>query len=224
MENLDNTFRLIFKNFYPEMWKEGTRLSHEEPVLLALLYSVDKEHLLNFLTCKFLVNLSDLPFITSDSPVILYNQFRENIGDLNGATAIASKGLQIFYPIHPRLMICFFDEIEYDYGSEDCISTELIDDVHQLNILQHLNSNSQLFFNDFITKDYIDLISETHPREENKRKSINRLITTADDRKLLYNSFKHPHIDLKLSFIELINKDVRKGEVMELRHQSFYKN
>lgn len=198
----DKALKILSKNIFPEMWEEikDSKLQHSEPALLALLNCVDKEHTLDFLSCKFLVNLSDLPFITSDAPVVLYNQLMENCDNYVGATGLTSKGLQIFYPIHPRLMICLFDSNEYDYGTTDCISTKLVEDSHQLNALQFINCNSQLFFNEYIEKDYLDLMIREYQPEKNGRKIINEFITTSDGRKFLYSSFEDSKIKLHLSF------------------------
>ncbi|MEJ0103132.1 MAG: DUF4238 domain-containing protein [Bacteroidota bacterium] len=143
-----------------------SKLVHSDPVLLALVNSADKVHLLDYLSCKLIVNLSYLPFITSDNPVVKYNQFLEAKEAYVGATGIAVKGIQIFLPIHPRMMICLYDPAIYTCGEDHKVTviTESIDEVHQLNSLQYLNSHSQLFFNDFISKEYIEAVVEQHSR------------------------------------------------------------
>ncbi len=119
MEALNQGVKTFVKEFKPELWesmKNGT-LVHKSPVLLGLFRSIEHEHLLDFLDCKFLVNLSVLPFITSDAPVILYNQLMEEVESYIGVTGLVAKGLQIFYPIHPMLMICLYDSTVYDFGN-----------------------------------------------------------------------------------------------------------
>ena len=59
MEALNQGAKTFVKEFKPELWerlKNGT-LVHENPVLLGLFHSIEYEHLLDFLDCKFLVNL-----------------------------------------------------------------------------------------------------------------------------------------------------------------------
>lgn len=51
------------------------------------------------LRCKLLVNETRIPFVTSDQPVIRYNQFAEQKGFLGGSLGVACQGLQIFFPI-----------------------------------------------------------------------------------------------------------------------------
>jgi hypothetical protein len=52
-----------------------------------------------------------------------------------GSAALAVKGLQIFYPIHPRLMLVFYDPETYNGDAPNCMKTESIQKVHQLNAL-----------------------------------------------------------------------------------------
>jgi hypothetical protein len=219
---IDEAFQELIKLYGPTMSKkfEGLNLVHQDPVLLALLNSADKEYLLNFLSCKFIVNLSLLPFISSDAPVVMYNQFMEQKKFYMGATALAVKGLQIFYPIHPRLMICFYDPKTYNCGdNSDCISTDLVEDIHQLNAMQYINSNSQLFFNEFITKEYIEEIINIFSEEKKKSRPVNQIVKT-NEKVYLFSSFEDAHINLELSFFKILNYENIKYEVAPLRHQS----
>lgn len=103
MEALNQGLKTFVKEFKPELWenmKNGT-LVHNKPVLLGLFRSIKHEHLLDFLDCKFLVYLSVLPFITSDVPVILYNQLMEQAESYIGATGLVAKGLQSFIQFIP---------------------------------------------------------------------------------------------------------------------------
>jgi len=156
LEHLNDAFQKFIPFIDPENSDKfkNLKIVHEEATLLMLLKSAEKEHLLNYLDCKFIVNLSELSFITSDSPVILYNQYMEKSGNYLGATGLPCKGLQIFYPIHPRLMICFYDPNVYKCGNTaNCTSTNDIDEIHQFNVMQYLNSDNQLFFDEFIDKE-----------------------------------------------------------------------
>lgn len=191
---------------FQNMKLEDYEIQYDEPVLTALAFSVSQEHILNYLKCKFIVNLSDLPFISSDSPVILYNQFQESCGEYTGATALAAKGLQIFYPIHPRLLICFYDPKVYDCGNDvDYLSTESIDDVHQINVLQYLNSKSQLFFEESITKEYIEHIMSEYKSFKDKIGPFSKFFETKE-RTYLFSSFEDLKIELTLSFFNILNE------------------
>jgi len=221
---LNQGLKTVLKEFKPELREsinEGEFI-HKNPVLLGLFHAIKYEHLLNFLDCKFLVNLSLLPFITSDAPVILYNQLMEQAENYMGATGLVAKGLQIFYPIHPRLMICLYDSNVYYFGngSTDCWSTESIGEIHQLNGLQLINSNSQLFFDDFISEEYIKELLNNFEEYRKPTKKVNRIINQGG-RKFFFTSSEDAHIDLNLAFLKLkVDSTDLKDEITPLRHPS----
>jgi len=224
MEKLNQGLQVVTKEFQPELWeklKTGT-LVHKNPVLLGLFRSIEHEYLLNFLDCKFLVNLSFLPFITSDVPVILYNQLMEQADNYIGATGLVAKGLQIFYPINPRLMICLYDPEVYDFGNRcvNCCSTESIDEVHQLNGLQLANCKSQLFFDDFILEEYIVELCKHFEEYRETKKNINRIINQGN-RRFFFTSSEDIHINLNLDFFKLkVDPKLFRDEFAPLRHPS----
>ena len=224
MEMLNQGLKTVLKEFMPELresMEEGIFV-HKNPVLLGLFHSIKYEHLLGFLDCKFLVNLSLIPFVTSDAPVILYNQLMEQADNYVGATGFVAKGLQIFYPINPRLMICLYDSSVYDFGDGcvNCCSTESIDEVHQLNGLQLLNCKSQLFFDNLISEKYIVELCEHFEEYRGTSKNINQIINQ-DNRKFFFMSSEDIHINLKLDFFKLKveSNDFRNG-IAPLRHPS----
>lgn len=224
MEMLNQGLKTVVKEFKPDLWKslKDGDLVHENPVLLGLINSIEHEHLLGFLDCKFLVNLSLLPFVTSDAPVILYNQLMEQADNYMGATGFVAKGLQIFYPIHPRLMICFYDPMVYDFGkgNEDCSSTESIEEVHQLNGLQLANCKSQLFFDDLISEEYVIELCKHFEGYRGTSKNINRIINQGN-RKFFLTSSEDIHIGLDLDFFKLkVDPNDFKNEIAPLRHPS----
>lgn len=225
MEMLNDGMKKIVQEFKPTLWEsfKDCNIVHENSVLLGLFRSIENEHLLQYLECKFLVNLSLLPFITSDAPIIFYNQLMEQAGNYIGATSFVAKGLQIFYPIHPRLMICLYDSNIYDFGngSINCCSTESIDEIHQLNGLQLINSKSQVFFDDLITEDYIIKLCNHFEEFRGKSKNINEIINQGN-KKIFVTSSEDAHINLTLEFFKLkVNPENYKNDVGALRHSSF---
>ncbi|WP_163409014.1 DUF4238 domain-containing protein [Flavobacterium ajazii] len=225
MERLNQGMKAVVKELRPDLWKnmKDAVLEHKNPVLLGLIHSIEYEHLLDFLDCKFLVNLSLLPFITSDAPVIIYNQLMEQAGNYKGATGLVAKGLQIFYPINPRLMICLYDSSVYDFGNgcNNCCSTESIEEVHQLNGLQLINSKSQLFFDDLISEEYIIELCKHFEKYRGTSKNIHQFINMGT-RKLLYMSSEDIHINLKLDCFKLkVDSNKFKNNIVPLRHTSF---
>ncbi|MCL1675176.1 DUF4238 domain-containing protein [Elizabethkingia meningoseptica] len=225
MTKINEGLKTVIKEFKPDLWdkmKDST-LVHENSVLYGLSHAIEHQHLLNYLDCKFLVNLSLLPFITSDAPVIFYNQLMEQAENYTGATAFVAKGLQIFYPIHPSLMICLYDPNVYEFGNNcnNCCSTESIDEVHQLNGLQLINSKSQVFFDDLISEEYIQELCKDFEEYRGTSKNINRIVNHGN-RKFFLTSSEDAHINLELDFFKLkVNPKDYENDFESLRHPSF---
>lgn len=226
LDNLNDSVAKMLKSFKPELCEKlkGHRIIHNDIVLLNLLNSVGREHLLDYLEFKFVVNLSEIPLVTSDAPVILYNQLMESADNYTGATGLPMKGLQIFYPIHPRLLLCLFDSEVYecDKDYKNCTDTELIEDIHQLNALQFINSHSQLFFNDIFSKSYFELLKKNFSSFRNTDKNKSRALEI-EDRKFLFISSESPKIGLNLSFFKtIVDPSKYKNHLPEFRHSTFY--
>lgn len=206
MENLNQGLKTILKEIQLDFWEKirDYTFVHENPVILGLFRSIKHEHLLEFLDCRFLVNLSSIPFVTSDSPVILYNQLMEKADNYMGAISLAAKGLQVFYPIHPRLMICLYDSSVYEFGGgcENCSFTESVEEIHQLNGLQLANCKSQLFFDDLISEEYIGDLCKRFEEYRGTSKNINRIINQGN-RTLFLTSSEDIRINLDLQFFKL---------------------
>lgn len=223
-ESMNKGLEPFLKEFQPDLWErvKGHRIVYKHPVLLILLQSIKHQHLLNFLDCRFLVNLSPLPFISSDAPVVFYNQLMEHAGNYIGSTGLASKGLQIFYPIHPRLMICLYDPTIYSFDNEciNCCGTESIDEIHQLNGLQLINSKSQVFFDHTISKEYISELYSHFNEYREMEKSIHKIIRSGE-RRFFFSSSEDAHINLELSFFSFkVNPERYRGQLAPLRHPS----
>lgn len=101
---------------------------------------------------KLIVNNSKESFITSDNPLIKYNQFLEANAYPRGSTGFGNLGFQMFFPLNSTKMIIFYDPICYKVGSKNSkvIETKNKRDIEQLNILHFLNCNNTVFFNEKI--------------------------------------------------------------------------
>jgi uncharacterized protein YggL (DUF469 family) len=101
------------------------------------------------LMCKVLINKTNLNFITSDNPVILYNRACEQ-SQVFSHTGLASKGLKIIFPISPKHILLFYDEKIYKVGARKQRFADVVidNDVRQFNDLQWLNALENIYFND----------------------------------------------------------------------------
>lgn len=94
---------------------------------------------------KVLINLTNKPFVTSDNPACLYDQYFERIGGLN--YALGSSGLQIYLPLTPSLAIMYFDNKCYKLGDHKKHYVEItqVADVEQLNKLVACTADEVLY-------------------------------------------------------------------------------
>ena len=119
--------------------------------IIDAMYAVCKHpYILIDLKWRLLVNNTNIPFITSDNPVCLYNQFIEKRNcNLCG---LALSGLQFFYPLTPQLGVFYFDGDIYKCGSVKRHFVEIIqEDAFHLNRLIVLNATANIFYNTQIT-------------------------------------------------------------------------
>lgn len=103
------------KEFAPDVELPEDKLpkmmTHEEMVELALssietgmLYCRD-------LSAKLLINKTNIPFLTSDNPVVKYNQYLEFRKYPSGWLGYGTVGLQVIIPLNPEIAIIFGNDI-----------------------------------------------------------------------------------------------------------------
>lgn len=120
---------------------------------------------------KLLINKSKRAFLSSDFPVVKYNQFLENKEIHGSRTGYSTLGLQIFLPLNSKMCIMFYDSTVYKVGNRKDKSIELNEsDVNQLNVLQILNCSHNVYFNEEVDKEYIkELIHNSRKYEKTNR-------------------------------------------------------
>lgn len=142
------------KNQLPE-------ITHEKVVHMNLGMVNEVSNHCNDLSCKIIKNNTNIPFITSDLPIVHYNQYLNQIKHPRRNSAIASIGFQMFLPISNDLILLFYDGNVYKVGNkkDNHLTINNTSDVDQLNILQIINCQSTVFFNNKIKKPYIDKLN-----------------------------------------------------------------
>lgn len=88
--------------------------------------------LLNDLECVVLENKTEEDFVLSDNPIIFQNPLLEEHVKYN-CNGMASRGLQIYFPLSPRRTICFYDYDVYNFSGRNVIDLRSPKDVMQLN-------------------------------------------------------------------------------------------
>ena len=92
-------------------------------------------------------NISPLPFITSDHPVVKYNQLFMS-HDYYKAYGYGQMGIQMFFPISPSLCLALFDAIPYrlhNYHGDKFVVKDPVT-IRSINILVAGYANQELYF------------------------------------------------------------------------------
>lgn len=155
--------------------------------------------------CRLLVNHSSVEFVTSDNPVVLYNQlfsFRRFASN----TGWASKGLQIFLPIGPHATLLFFDPDVYGVGSNtsSVVSLHHDKDIYQLNTLQACSAAKNIYFSSSALN--IEALSNKALQFRRKQKSNLDVFPKSEGKNrshLISTSREDVRTNLSLSFLRL---------------------
>ncbi len=83
--------------------------SHDEVIKMALSNLPLVVANMSDLNFKLLINTTPNPFISSDYPIVKYNQYLEEKSWKHGKTGYGNTGLQIFIPLNYRIIIVFYD-------------------------------------------------------------------------------------------------------------------
>lgn len=133
--------------------------------------------LLSDLHLKFLTPPQGVHFITSDHPVVLLNQAFANVVRDRSLGGVAMRGVQLFLPLSPDLLLLAFDPACYRVGPPDraIIQIRRKEDVELINALQILNANQCLYFRDEVDKSWLrDLLFKFR----DKRPALRDLVET----------------------------------------------
>jgi hypothetical protein len=199
-----------------EMDKFFPELTHEEHIKLSFSSVDEVIHHINDLDFKILINKTSNPFITSDFPIVKYNQFLEQKKWKHSKSGYALVGLKIFIPLSPELTIVFFDSSIYKIGNKKDRTVVITkkEDIDQLNILQFVNCLSTIFFNKMITEDYILFLnnqSKKYSRANDPKLEMSYIIGKDDDKQeilsgkenlMIFNS-TDCEINLNPSFLKI---------------------
>ena len=167
------------------------------------------------LAFKVILNTTPRPFITSDNPVVKYNQYLEQKGALFGKTGHASIGIQLFLPLSPFKYLLFYDRNTYKVGDKRKTFVEISkeEEVNQLNILQILNCQNTVYFDDHLNEQYFKTLTKVSEKfsKGNETKSmildkINAEGEKTNSDSLIWLSSSSIDINLSLSGIALTKK------------------
>lgn len=192
----------------------SVKLDDTDAVIMSVAHAFKALPIVQDLQFKLLLNRTQLPFITSDNPVIRYNQYLESRTPHHPITGLAASGIQIFLPISPNAFIMFYDPKIYKVGSRSncCIDLEKESDIHALNLLQFGNAYQNIYFSKQISENFLrslyqqllDRPLRTQPKGSSFQSRINQ------DQYLVPLDKSELRANLKLSFVRLIRRAKKK--------------
>lgn len=132
-----------------------------------LRFGVLLQPLLMDLECVILENDTKEDFVLSDNPIVFQNPLLEEHVKYN-CNGMASRGLQIYFPLSPRRTICFYDSDVYKFSGRNVIDLRSPKDVMQLNRLQFMNADKNVY----LKEDNVDCKTYRQFRADNASKQL----------------------------------------------------
>ncbi|HZL10798.1 MAG TPA: DUF4238 domain-containing protein [Prolixibacteraceae bacterium] len=204
-------------NMYQQIYKDDPRfkgifdehkIGIDRPATFAIGIISKIIHQTFDLKIKLIINKTNQNFITSDNPVLKYNQFLERRKHFGGITGIGLKGIQYFLPIDSKKCLLFYDSKTYNIGkwfSNRVIITKQ-KEIDLINLLQFLNCEDKIYFNDETEIEYIKRLNQESKKFQKAGISIvkeykQEEIPDVKNSTLLHSFSTDLKIGLELSFI-----------------------
>ncbi|OHV11181.1 hypothetical protein BH688_07600 [Kushneria phosphatilytica] len=180
--------------------------------ILAVALAFNNYLMLQDLKICLLKSVTEEKFITSDNPVVLYNQLFEGVGGFP-KTALGQKGLQIFIPISPRMVILFYDSSTYESRFKKNGSVPLgAADVRCVNKLQWASALENIYFRAEEAPD-ADFPSDVSSLRRENLTRKNEMEASDKRARLVITSRNDIEIGLRLNFLKVRKEAVNWVEV-----------
>lgn len=172
----------------------------------------------NFTICldldfKVLINRTEIPFITSDSPVCAYNQFFEAHKKFH--SGLNSIGEQLYYPLSPKYAVLYYDGNVYKtkFRKRNYIDIVDVSDVNHLNGLVCAWANKCVYYHPgLISGEHIQWTYE-HIKQARNPKHEETEIKTGDNSSLIIARRPFPAFGMCLSFLKYQDKARSRGNL-----------
>lgn len=168
------TLKMLKDRFVPTSEIQEIKQQFEYPGIASLENVPELIDAVSDLKCKLLINKTKHSFITSDHPVVKWNQFLNKRKYHDPRVGFNLKGLKLFFPISPNIMLMYYDRDIYTFENEtDSVDIFNERDVWILNLIQTYTCNELVFFNQTIDEVYINRLFDEQLKIQLK---INKLI------------------------------------------------
>lgn len=178
----------------------------ENAVLYSLAQVTQLYPVLLDLDFKLLTSNTDVEFVTSDNPVVTYNQLL-SFRKFGSNTGFAAKGLQIFFPIGPKNILLFYDSNVYTIGKRSSRFVEINNskDIYQINTLQMCSALNNVYFRE-TTLDIESLYRKALPFRRQMKASVDSFSHTNSqeiNKKIISMAQIDVKTNLTLSFLQI---------------------
>lgn len=195
-----------------ELDKIGIKLN--KPELHFLSYVISEYPLIMDLKALLLVNNTKAEFITSDNPVVLYNQYLEK-RTFASNTGLQSVGLQILYPLNPKNTLILYDKGVYKTSKKNALLIEIDDvlEITKLNELQIMNAEENIYCSQsYLSNTLVNFINIKKRKRCDKK--VNKIVQALppkkpDEKRELFGQYKD---DLRINYIPSFLKVVKKAK------------
>ena len=192
---------------------DRVKLQYDNAALQRISHAVEVYPLILDLVLFLLVNNTGRRFITSDNPVVLYNQYLDE-RDYSGNTGLQSIGLQICFPLSPKLLLVCYDSSVYSIHPRLSES-----DIENINGLQFLNAFEHMYYHSEMTdlQSFSDAFKKIHGKRLRKTNIHSQIKQQPNNpERELFGLYRDDiKADLQLSFIAIKPSAMRtKADVM----------
>ncbi len=217
-KHADSMMRFVFKDD-PKFKKylQDIKLKLNVPAAQKLVIAAPLVPLILDLSSILIINDSIHEFITSDNPVVRYNQFLELRKWPGSGSGWSLPGLQVIFPISPKHMLFLYDKDVYSFINNEngIIRISSLSDINWLNGLQYLVAEDNIYFSSKIDEKYAIRMHRRWSKHRKPRITLQeyKQVSKEGDSQngsLLVSTMNNIRVDMELSFIKYAIDPYRK--------------
>lgn len=179
-----------------------------EPITASLALAIKDVRYFLDLGLSIIRNESEAEFITSDAPVVLFNQWCQEATE-RGAIGFIQSGLQVFLPLSPHCLFLLCDRSIYKIGkrNQSPVVVTKEEDIEQINALQLITAEENLYYS---SPNKTEKRIEQLPLKKRRRRAekiVTKYSIDNSRKSTLICTFEKPFdIKLNTSFIKIMRR------------------
>jgi hypothetical protein len=183
---------------------EEYTIGYDNPSLISLQIAKDIAYCLDDLKHHIIRLPKERRFITSDNPVFSYNQYCEGLRGM-GVTGALSRGLQVFFPLSPHVLLMLYDGSVYKPAKEGVhITTRLTPrELTRINLMQAVSADEHVYFSNWKDLDSVQEVARQAGRYRAQTSSRTQVLDEeGGEQSVLIHSYDQmPNLEFGLSFL-----------------------